>query len=98
MLRLTHSDGLVFYATSAGSGVVIGMEPAILQSGVWISGFSESTTMATINKVQDKGQVTIPNRIRSKAGLMKGDLIEGQPQKIQVRCPMKVDYDAAHSW
>jgi len=32
--------------------------------------------MSTIVKVQDKGQVTIPNRLRTKAGLMKGDLVE----------------------
>jgi AbrB family looped-hinge helix DNA binding protein len=32
--------------------------------------------MPTLIKVQDKGQVTIPNRIRSKAGLAKGDLVE----------------------
>jgi len=32
--------------------------------------------MPTLIKIQDKGQVTIPNRIRSKAGLAKGDLVE----------------------
>jgi AbrB family looped-hinge helix DNA binding protein len=32
--------------------------------------------MPTLIKIQDKGQVTIPNRIRSKAGLVKGDLME----------------------
>src|SRR5438874_12718473 len=32
--------------------------------------------MPTLIKVQNKGQVTIPNRIRSKAGLTKGDLVE----------------------
>ena len=32
--------------------------------------------MATIIKIQDKGQLTIPNPIRTKAGLMKGDFVE----------------------
>ncbi len=32
--------------------------------------------MSTIVKIQDKGQVTIPNGIRSKAGLKKGDFVE----------------------
>jgi bifunctional DNA-binding transcriptional regulator/antitoxin component of YhaV-PrlF toxin-antitoxin module len=32
--------------------------------------------MGTLIKIQDKGQLRIPNRIRSKAGLMKGDLVE----------------------
>jgi AbrB family looped-hinge helix DNA binding protein len=32
--------------------------------------------MPTLIKIQDKGQVTIPNRIRSKAGLLKGDFVE----------------------
>jgi bifunctional DNA-binding transcriptional regulator/antitoxin component of YhaV-PrlF toxin-antitoxin module len=35
---------------------------------------------------QDKGQITIPNRSRSKARLMKGDLVEGK----MVRTPKAV--------
>jgi AbrB family looped-hinge helix DNA binding protein len=32
--------------------------------------------MPTLIKIQNKGQVTIPNGIRSKAGLVKGDYVE----------------------
>ena len=40
--------------------------------------FSESThtSMSTIVKVQRKGQVTLPNRLRVQAGIADGDLME----------------------
>jgi bifunctional DNA-binding transcriptional regulator/antitoxin component of YhaV-PrlF toxin-antitoxin module len=34
--------------------------------------------MATLIKIQDKGQMTLPNRLRSQAGIMKGDLVEAE--------------------
>jgi AbrB family looped-hinge helix DNA binding protein len=32
--------------------------------------------MPTLIKIQDKGRVTIPYRLRNHAGLAKGDLVE----------------------
>ena len=32
--------------------------------------------MSTVSKIQEKGQVTIPTRVRHQAGLSKGDLVE----------------------
>jgi AbrB family looped-hinge helix DNA binding protein len=32
--------------------------------------------MSAIARVQDKGQITIPTRVRKQAGLAKGDLVE----------------------
>jgi AbrB family looped-hinge helix DNA binding protein len=32
--------------------------------------------MTAIARIQDKGQITIPTRVRKQAGLSKGDLVE----------------------
>jgi AbrB family looped-hinge helix DNA binding protein len=32
--------------------------------------------MKAISRIQDKGQVTIPTRVRKQAGLSKGDVVE----------------------
>ena len=49
-----------------------------LAIGSTISGFPEfrQDTMNAIARIQDKGQVTIPTRVRKQAGLSKGDVVE----------------------
>ena len=41
-----------------------------------LSGLIQFTFMSTIVKVQHKGQVTIPTRLRTQAGIVEGDLVE----------------------
>ncbi len=51
----------------------------MLLTEVRISDFLEPTApkhMSTFVKVQHKGQVTIPIRLRSRAGISEGDLVE----------------------
>jgi AbrB family looped-hinge helix DNA binding protein len=55
------------------------MLPAMLPIEVRISDFLELTSqtpMSTLVKVQHKGQVTIPTRLRRQAGISEGDLVE----------------------
>jgi AbrB family looped-hinge helix DNA binding protein len=49
--------------------------------------------MPTLIKIQDKGQVTIPYRLRSRAGLAKGDLVEAvyKGGKIVLTPQMTID-------
>lgn len=44
------------------------------QKSPGISGFPQ--TMSTLVKVQSKGQMTIPRRVRSAVGLVDGDFVE----------------------
>ena len=45
-------------------------------SGFLTSGVGQSIFMSTTARIQHKGQVTIPTRVRNLAGLSKGDLVE----------------------
>jgi AbrB family looped-hinge helix DNA binding protein len=49
--------------------------------------------MRTIIRVQDNGQVTIPNHIRNKAGLTKGDLMEASFERGRIVLTPKADAD-----
>jgi AbrB family looped-hinge helix DNA binding protein len=40
--------------------------------------------MSTIVKIQKKGQVTIPNRLRTQAGLADGDLVEASFERGKI--------------
>jgi len=50
----------------------------MLAAGAGISGFRKLTLIVMNNlvKVQNKGQMTIPSRVRSAVGLSDGDLVE----------------------
>jgi AbrB family looped-hinge helix DNA binding protein len=48
---------------------------------VWISDFRKLISMSTIVKVQRKGQVTIPTRLRAQVGLVDGDLVEAKAER-----------------
>lgn len=49
--------------------------------------------MSTTSRIQNKGQVTIPTRVREQAGLTKGDLVEFSFQrgKIVITPKMVID-------
>ena len=49
--------------------------------------------MSTVIKIQDKGQVTIPNRLCSKAGLAKGDLVEAAFERGKIILTPKIVVD-----
>lgn len=49
--------------------------------------------MSSIGKIQHKGQVTIPTRLRNKAGLTKGDLVEFSFQRGKIVITPKVIID-----
>jgi len=64
---------------------------------VWISDFRTLTTMSTIVKVQRKGQVTIPIRLRVQVGLDDGDLVEAKAERGKIVLTPKLLVDrAAH--
>ncbi|MGA3027143.1 MAG: AbrB/MazE/SpoVT family DNA-binding domain-containing protein [Bryobacteraceae bacterium] len=49
--------------------------------------------MSTIVRIQDKGQVTIPTRLRTRAGLAKGDLVEAAFVRGRIVLTPKVAID-----
>jgi AbrB family looped-hinge helix DNA binding protein len=49
--------------------------------------------MSTTTKIQTKGQVTIPTRVRQQAGLLKGDLVEFSYQRGKIVITPKVVID-----
>ena len=51
------------------------------------------TSMSTPTKIQHKGQVTIPTRVREQAGLSKGDLVEFSYQRGKIVITPKVIID-----
>lgn len=51
---------------------------------VWVSDFRKLSTMSTIVKVQRKGQVTIPIRLRVQVGLGDGDLVEAKAERGKI--------------
>src|ERR1700738_5291177 len=49
--------------------------------------------MSTTTRIQRKGQVTIPTRVREQAGLGKGDLVEFSYQRGKIVITPKVVID-----
>ena len=49
--------------------------------------------MSTTTRIQHKGQVTIPTRVREQAGLSKGDLVEFSYQRGKIVITPKVVID-----
>ena len=49
--------------------------------------------MGTTTRIQHKGQVTIPTRVREQAGLSKGDLVEFSFQRGKIVITPKVVID-----
>lgn len=52
-----------------------------------------SRTMNTTTRIQHKGQVTIPTRVREQAGLSKGDLVEFSFQRGKIVITPKLIVD-----
>ena len=53
--------------------------------------------MSTIVKVQRKGQVTIPTRLRVKIGLVDGDLIEAKAERGKIVLTPKMIVDREYT-
>jgi AbrB family looped-hinge helix DNA binding protein len=53
--------------------------------------------MSTIVKVQRKGQVTIPTRLRAQVGLVDGDLVEARAHRGRIVLPPKIVVDRQYS-
>jgi AbrB family looped-hinge helix DNA binding protein len=49
--------------------------------------------MSSTTRIQHKGQVTIPTRIREQAGLAKGDLVEFSYQRGKIVITPKIIID-----
>jgi len=49
--------------------------------------------MSALVKVQHKGQVTIPSRLRSQAGIAEGDLVEASLQRGKIVLTPKLVID-----
>ena len=49
--------------------------------------------MSTTTKIQNKGQVTIPTRVREQAGLSKGDVVEFSYQRGKIVITPKLVID-----
>jgi AbrB family looped-hinge helix DNA binding protein len=49
--------------------------------------------MSTVSRIQHKGQVTIPTRLRNQAGLSKGDLVEFSFHRGKIVITPKVAID-----
>ena len=60
-----------------------------------ISDFRKLTVMSTIVKVQRKGQVTIPIRLRVQVGLNDGDLVEANAERGRIVLTPKLLVDRA---
>jgi AbrB family looped-hinge helix DNA binding protein len=50
--------------------------------------------MSTVSRIQHKGQVTIPTRLRNQAGLSKGDLVEFSFHRGKIVITPKVAIDS----
>src|SRR5579859_1607193 len=48
------------------------------------SDFPTRLTMSTLVRVQRKGQVTIPTRLRAQVGLVDGDLVEAKAERGKI--------------
>jgi AbrB family looped-hinge helix DNA binding protein len=64
---------------------------------VGISDFPKSITMSTLVKIQRKGQVTIPTRLRIQLGLVDGDLVEAKAERGKIVLTPKVIVDREYT-
>jgi AbrB family looped-hinge helix DNA binding protein len=55
--------------------------------------FNETFFMSSTARIQHKGQVTIPTRVREQAGLNKGDVVEFSYQRGKIVITPKVIID-----
>jgi AbrB family looped-hinge helix DNA binding protein len=53
--------------------------------------------MSTIVKVQRKGQVTIPTRLRAQVGLVDGDLVEARAHRGRIVLTPKIIVDREYT-
>jgi len=61
------------------------------------SDFRKWVAMSTIVKVQRKGQVTIPTRLRAQVGLVDGDLVEATAHQGKIVLAPKVVVDREYT-
>jgi AbrB family looped-hinge helix DNA binding protein len=64
---------------------------------VSISDFRKLVAMGTIVKVQRKGQVTIPTRLRVQVGLVDGDLVEAKAERGKIVLTPKMIVDREYT-
>jgi bifunctional DNA-binding transcriptional regulator/antitoxin component of YhaV-PrlF toxin-antitoxin module len=64
---------------------------------VGISDFRKSITMSSIVKMQRKGQVTIPTRLRIQVGLVDGDWVEAKAERGKIVLTPKVLVDREYT-
>jgi bifunctional DNA-binding transcriptional regulator/antitoxin component of YhaV-PrlF toxin-antitoxin module len=64
-----------------------------MESGFPTSGINYSKGMSTLVKVQHKGQVTIPTRLRSQARIAVGDLVEASFERGKIVLTPKLVID-----
>jgi AbrB family looped-hinge helix DNA binding protein len=53
--------------------------------------------MSTIVKIQRKGQVTIPTRLRAQVGLVDGDLVEAKAERGKIVLTPKLIVDREYT-
>ena len=61
------------------------------------SDFPTPITMSTIVRVQRKGQVTIPTRLRAQVGLVDGDLVEARAHRGKIVLTPKLVVDREYT-
>ena len=61
------------------------------------SDFPTPITMSTIVRVQRKGQVTIPTRLRAQVGLVDGDFVEARAHRGKIVLTPKSVVDRAYT-
>ncbi|MGD0126241.1 MAG: AbrB/MazE/SpoVT family DNA-binding domain-containing protein [Terriglobia bacterium] len=65
--------------------------------GVQIPDFHKGSMMATLVKIQRKGQVTIPTRLRAQLGLTDGDVVEASAHRGRIVLTPKPHIDREYS-
>ena len=66
----------------------------MLLSGTWLSDFlSHSNDMATLVKINRKGQMILPSRLRSATGVSEGDMVEASVHRGKIVLTPKVVID-----
>lgn len=69
----------------------------LLLKEVGISDFRKATAMTTIVKMQRKGQVTIPTRLRAEVGLVDGDWVEARAHRGKIVLTPKLVVDREYT-
>jgi AbrB family looped-hinge helix DNA binding protein len=77
------ADGHCIVAPQYPVDTLSGRAYHLLQE-VMNSDFPTRITMSTIVRVQRKGQVTIPTRLRAQVGLVDGDLVEARAHRGKI--------------